>query len=400
MSFDLAGLFAAGLLTFASPCILPLVPLYLATLGGTSVSALREGKRSRRLLASTGAFGAGLAAVFVGLGLGASAAGRLLAEYRGPLLAVSGTIMVAFGLRFLGVLRLPFLDRERRPWLGRVSPGGSLLASFAFGGAFALGWTPCIGPVLGSVLTYTASAGASPARGALYLGVYAAGLVVPLLAAAAFAPAVLRLLDGAKRHLRKLEIATGVLLVGTGALLATDRLILLMPSTGPSAELAVELAAPVAPAALAATPSGAADAGICVDGEGTTCALPAATGAPALDGAALDAAAASAGPAMVEVMSRSCPICRRMEPVVAEARRSCGHVHVEQAYVEESRGSALARRHGVRGVPTFLVLDAKGREVSRLVGEQPLAALVDAMQQVSPQLCGAWPAGAAERSGS
>ncbi|HYG67810.1 MAG TPA: thioredoxin family protein, partial [Anaeromyxobacteraceae bacterium] len=92
------------------------------------------------------------------------------------------------------------------------------------------------------------------------------------------------------------------------------------------------------------------------------------------------------------------PICRRMEPVVAEAERSCGHVHVEKAFVEEPRGAALVRRHGVRGVPTFLVLDGEGEEVSRLVGEQPLEALIGAMQRISPEICARPPA--LERLGS
>lgn len=385
MSFDLAGLFAAGLLTFASPCVLPLVPIYLATLGSTSVGALRGGARSGRLVATTAAFAAGLAAVFVALGLGASAAGRLLSAYRGPLLAVSGAIAIAFGLRFLGVLRLPFLDVERRPWLARVAPGGSLLAAFAFGGAFALGWTPCIGPVLGAVLTFTASAGASPARGALYLGVYAAGLAVPLLAAAAFAPAVLRVLDRAKPHLRAIEIATGVLLVAAGALLASDRLDLVVPP-----------APAPAPAVATAEAVRADEGGICT-GEGATCALPpSALGT----GAAAAPEPRTAGPRVVELMGRSCPICRRMEPVVAAAEQSCASVRVDRIFVEDAGGAALVRRHGVRGVPTFLVLDRSGAEVARLVGEQPLSALVGAMQRVSPALCAAWPSGAAGRSGT
>uniref|UniRef100_UPI001F58F040 cytochrome c biogenesis protein CcdA n=3 Tax=unclassified Anaeromyxobacter TaxID=2620896 RepID=UPI001F58F040 len=248
MSFDIPGLFAAGVLTFLSPCVLPLVPIYLGLLGGASVADVRAGGARGRLVATAFAFAAGLASVFVALGLGASAAAALLAAHREVLLRVAGIVVVLFGLKFLGVLRLPGLDRERRPWLARAAPGGSLLASFAFGGAFALGWTPCIGPVLGSVLTYTASSGASPARGALYLGTYAAGLVAPLLFAAAFAPRALRLLDRVKPHLRKVELATGALLVAVGALLATDRLMILMPPAGGAAQAAGAVAAS-APAA-------------------------------------------------------------------------------------------------------------------------------------------------------
>ncbi|WP_242346956.1 cytochrome c biogenesis protein CcdA [Anaeromyxobacter terrae] len=384
MSFDIPGLFAAGVLTFLSPCVLPLVPIYLGLLGGASVSDVRAGGARGRLVATAGAFAAGLASVFVALGLGASAAGALLAAHREALLRIAGLVVVVFGLGFLGVLRLPGLDRERRPWLARAAPGGSLLAAFAFGGAFALGWTPCIGPVLGSVLTYTASSGASPARGALYLGTYAAGLVAPLLAAAAFAPRALRLLDRVKPHLRKIELATGALLVAVGALLASDRLMLLMPSAGGGAALAA-----AAPPASAPGSAGAGGAATCDASAPAPCDLPA-LGAP---GAPVPAAS---GPALVELVSRTCPVCRGMEPVVAEAERGCPGAHVKRRLVEEPEGAALARRHAVRGVPTFLVLDATGKELRRLVGAQPVDALTDALQLATGRLCDARPLTARE----
>lgn len=378
MTFDLAGLLAAGLLTFASPCILPLVPIYLGLLGGASVAELRGGARRARVVARAAAFALGLTTVFVALGLASAAVGRLLSEHRAGLLASSGALTIAFGLRFLGVLRLPFADRERRPWLGRIAPGGSLVAAYAFGGAFALGWTPCVGPVLGSVLTYTASAGASGLRGALYLGVYAAGIALPLVGAAAFAPRVLRALDGLKPHLRKVEIATGLLLVGAGALLASDRLMALAPSTRsePAAAVAAAALAPAAPAeACAATADGAA------------------CGAHEESWAAPSAAPVAArvrGAAVVELASRSCPVCRAMAPVLEEAERDCA-TRVVRLLVEEPEGAALARRHGVRAVPTFLVLDGAGAEVRRLVGQQPVSAIREALRTVSPLLCGALP---------
>ncbi|ABS28303.1 cytochrome c biogenesis protein CcdA [Anaeromyxobacter sp. Fw109-5] len=387
MSVDIPGLFAAGLLTFLSPCVLPLVPIYLGLLGGASASDVRAGSARGRLVATAGAFSLGLASVFVALGLGASAAGALLEAHRETLLRVAGVVVVAFGLKFLGLLRLPGLDRERRPLLARAAPGGSLLASFAFGGAFALGWTPCIGPVLGSVLTYTVSSGASAARGALYLATYAAGLVAPLLVAAAFAPRALRLLDRVKPHLRKVELATGALLVAVGALLATDRLMVLMPSMGGDAPLALAPGAPPPPAVPIDGDAAPCDASAPSSRE---CALPPIDAAPAEPAGALAAQlAASAGPRVVEVMSRSCPVCRSMEPVVAEAERGCPGAHVQRRLVEEPEGAELARRHGVRGVPTFLVLDGSGREVRRLVGAQSVEALAGALQLATGRLCDA-----------
>jgi cytochrome c-type biogenesis protein len=373
MSFDLPGLFAAGLLTFLSPCVLPLAPIYLGLLAGASVDEVRRGARPGRLVASAAAFSLGLGAVFVALGLAATAAGRVLAEHREILLRVGGVTVLLFGLKFLGVLRIPFLDRESRPLLERLRLGGSLPSAFLFGAAFGLGWTPCIGPVLGAVLTFAASAAASPAEGALYLGTYAAGLTAPLLLLSTAAPRALALLDRAKRHLRKMEVATGLLLVATGALLFSDRLSLLVPEA--------------APAASAAT---------CPTGTAATCAVPAAAPAaregapPAPDLEAILAEAADPRPKVVELVSRACPVCARMEPVVARAKERCAgrSLAIEQRYVEEPPGAELARRHAVRGVPTFLLLDEDGREVSRLVGEQPLAALEGAMRDLTDGRCG------------
>jgi cytochrome c-type biogenesis protein len=385
MSFDLPGLFGAGLLTFVSPCVLPLAPIYLGLLAGASVEEVRRGSRTGRLLASTAAFGLGLGAVFVALGLAATAAGRALAEHRETLLRLGGAVVVLFGLKFLGVLRIPFLDRESRPLLERLRLGGSLPSAFLFGAAFGLGWTPCIGPVLGAVLTFTASAASGPAEGALYLGTYAAGLTAPLLALSAAAPRALALLERARRHLPAMERATGLVLLATGALLFADRLSLLVPEPDPDPA-----------AAAAACPEGSAPA----DRTGATCAVPAPaawTGRPAAPAAepapdlgAILAAAADPRPRVVELVSRACPVCLRMEPVVAQARERCAGraLAVEKRFVEDPAGEQLASRHAVRGVPTFLLLDEEGREVSRLVGEQTLAALESAMRDLTEGRCG------------
>jgi cytochrome c-type biogenesis protein len=381
MTFDLPGIFAAGLLTFFSPCILPIVPLYLSLFAGASVGEVRSGKRTGRLLADTAAFSLGLAAIFAGMGLAATTLGRLLVAHRTVLLQIGGLVIVLAGLKFLGLLRLPVLDSEARPWLRRVVPRANLAGSFALGAAFGLGWTPCIGPVLGAVLTYTATAAARPAMGGLYLAVYAAGLVAPLFAAALAAPLVLGWLDRVKPHLRRIEVATGALLVVVGLLVSTDHLGALTPSLPERAtELAVEASGQPSPGAHGATCTGAAEAG-----GAPSCGLPsAASDAPVLTPITLPS-----GPVMVEVIGRSCPICRRMAPVVAAAEQDCAGraVSVARVWVDDAPGLDLARRYGVRGVPTFLFLDADRREVARLVGEQPLDALVQSLQVLSGAQC-------------
>ncbi len=384
MTLDLPGVFAAGLLTFLSPCVLPLVPLYLALLAGASVREIRAGARQGRLVLTAASFALGLATVFVALGLAAPAASRAISAHRPALLAAGGAAVALLGLRQMGLLRLPFLDRERRPLLARLRGGGSLAGAFAFGAAFALGWTPCVGPALGAVLGYAASASSSPARGALLLGTYAAGLGAPLVAIAAVAPRALALLDRVKPHLRKIEVATGAVLVAFGALLATDRLSFLSsPSFGG------EGATAAAPAASTATP--AAGESCKSTGTGSTCAapLPASPAGDSLDAALAAAHAPPTGPPVVEIVTSHCPVCERMAPVVAAARQRCAgkHLAIEQRTIESAEGAALARSHAVRGVPTFLLLDGKGTEVSRLVGEQPLAALEQAMRDLTGGRC-------------
>ncbi|MEO7092395.1 MAG: cytochrome c biogenesis protein CcdA, partial [Polyangiales bacterium] len=217
---SVAGLFAAGVLTFASPCILPIVPVYLSLLAGASVDALKDGERRGKLVASAVAFCAGLSVVFIALGLGATAAGRLLVEHRTLMLRVGGIAVVLFGLRAVGLLRIGFLDRDARPALARVRTGG-VLRAFVFGAAFAFGWSPCIGPVLATVLTYTASATSRPWVGGVYLGVYAAGLSLPLVVVAALAPLALRWLGRVRAAIPRLEKLTGVAMILAGIFLFT-----------------------------------------------------------------------------------------------------------------------------------------------------------------------------------
>ena len=179
--------------------------------------------------------------------------------------------MLLFGLKFLGVLRVPWLDREYRP--GLESPGrrGGLLGALVFGAAFGFGWTPCIGPVLGAVLTYTASATADPWMGALYLATYAAGIALPLMVTAAIAPTALAWLRRVQAHVRKVEIATGVALSLAGVLMLSDHL---GDLAAPFADdLSSTAAAQPPPAPAAASP--AAPCGLADEHGAVTCGMPA-----------------------------------------------------------------------------------------------------------------------------
>jgi cytochrome c-type biogenesis protein len=367
MSFSVPALFAAGLLTFASPCVLPLVPIYLAMLAGTSASALREGDTGRRLVLSTVSFSAGITAVFVLLGLAASSVGRALASHRVLLAQLAGLAVFLAGLKLMGVLSIPWLDREARPWLAKVKRGGGLLWPFFFGAAFALGWSPCVGPILGSVLVFAAGSG-SAGRAAAYLGVYALGLTLPLFAVSLAAPAALRLLDRAKRRLRAFELASGTLLAALGILFITghDHLLTGAPPAAAAGEVR---------AAMRAT------------GGPTTCGvLP---DQPAETNLAAVPVAEAGMPTMIEFMAAGCPVCQRMATLVAAAARDCSRhgVRIEQIDLATAAGRARASRYGVLGVPTFLFLERDGTEVARLVGEQPQTVLRQSLEILAGQQC-------------
>ncbi len=391
-------IFTAGLLTFASPCVLPLIPIHLSVLAGASVGDLKRGARTAHALAAASAFSLGLGVVFVLLGMAASVAGRTVLEHRAVLLQLGGLVVFLFGLKFLGYLRVPWLERDARPALERLGGRGGIAGGFVFGAAFGLGWTPCIGPILGSVLTYAASSGVSAARGAYYLALYAAGIAVPLLVTAAMAPLALRWHRLLLPHVRRLEVATGVLLAVFGLLLLTDQLGLVAPSLGPSLPVTTTAAAPAGGAGVQHGPAiafadPARQGATCEEGgSGHGCALPDVPTAP--PGTQMEAgiAAESGKPRLVEFLSRSCPICRRMEPVLQAAEGDCtGH---GLSFVRVDVGTAAGRRaadeYRVRGVPTFVLLDPTGNEVARLVGEVPIKVLRQSLEVLAGEKCDAF----------
>lgn len=222
---SLAVAFVGGVVSFASPCVLPLVPAYLSVITGLGTTAVREGGRrhSRRVLVTAGGFVAGFTAVFVALGLSVTAVGRALTADRVLLTRVSGLIVLAMALFLAGslILRAPWLYQERRwhPVLDRFGP----LAAPVAGVAFGFGWTPCIGPVLTSVLALAATSGQA-GRGALLLFAYSAGLAVPFLAAALALDRLSGPFGFVKRHFTALTATSATVLAGFGTLLALNRM--------------------------------------------------------------------------------------------------------------------------------------------------------------------------------
>jgi cytochrome c-type biogenesis protein len=211
-----AAALVAGIVSFLSPCVLPLVPPYLIYLTGTSIEHLADGEPQPRVKRETvGAailFVLGFSTIFVALGASASAIGALLLRWSGPLATIAGIIIIVMGLHFLGFTRIGLLMREKR--LGMPKPVG-LWGAYVMGLAFAFGWTPCIGPILAAILAVAASE-KTVAQGATLLGVYSVGLGIPFVVAAFAVEPFAAFLTRFRRHLGTVEKTMGVLLVLTG----------------------------------------------------------------------------------------------------------------------------------------------------------------------------------------
>lgn len=219
VSFPLA--FAAGLVSFLSPCVLPVVPSYLAFVSGMTLEELRDGSAGsarRGALLHSALFVLGFAAVFMTLGWAASAAGQRLAHVLPWLNRAGGIALVVFGLYLTGLLQLGALSRERRLHLAARPPGRA--GSFLVGVAFGAGWTPCIGPILASILLYAGMEG-TRGQGAALLATYALGLGIPFVAASAMFNGFLASLQRVKRWMVPLSRLAGAVLVLVGLMMVT-----------------------------------------------------------------------------------------------------------------------------------------------------------------------------------
>jgi cytochrome c-type biogenesis protein len=240
---------AAGVLSFLSPCVLPLMPAYLSYVTGMSLEDLRRGPptsgiRSRRLWIGSLGFVGGFSAVFIALGASATVVGRLLSGLRFEVLGATitpvtfaGVVIIAFGLHLLGVVPIPWLYRERRL---HVDAAGSALSAALLGAAFAFGWTPCIGPVLGGILTLAASQ-TDVGLGILLLALYSAGLALPFLAMSASLERFFGLFARVRPHFRAIEVGSGLLLLAVGLLVVSERMTLLNSYFGFLGDLVISL---------------------------------------------------------------------------------------------------------------------------------------------------------------
>jgi cytochrome c-type biogenesis protein len=214
----------AGLVSFLSPCVLPLVPPYLVFLAGTSLERLADKEPERRVRRDTVAaallFVLGFSTVFVALGASASVIGSLIRAYSGPLAIVAGVVIIIMGLHFLGITPIAWLHRQKRL---EVSKPVGLWGAYVIGLAFAFGWTPCIGPILAAILAVAASE-QTVTKGAALLAVYSLGLGIPFIIAAFAIEPFAAFLARFKNYLHRVEQAMGALLVLTGIAFMTGSL--------------------------------------------------------------------------------------------------------------------------------------------------------------------------------
>lgn len=222
--------FIAGIISFISPCVLPIVPGYISFVSGVSLQELRERdvldrEKRRRLLRQVGAnsvaFVLGFSLVFVALGASATYVGQWFAENRVWLARIAGAVIIVFGLHTMGLTPIKWLNYEKR-FQSNSKPLG-LAGSFLIGLAFAFGWSPCIGPILAGVLVLAATQD-TVQQGVLLLGVYSLGLGLPFIATGLAINQFLNVFSRVKKHMKLVEVVAGVLLVAVGVLVATDKL--------------------------------------------------------------------------------------------------------------------------------------------------------------------------------
>jgi cytochrome c-type biogenesis protein len=225
MDISFVGAAFAGLLSFLSPCILPIVPFYLSYLAGVGMNQISadadiDNKTRMRAVLAACFFAAGVITIFMGLGAAATTFGQVVREYFDILRWIAAAIIIAMGLHFLGVIKIGILYRQLRADAGGTS-NVSLAGAYVIGLAFAFGWTPCVGPVLAAIL-FTAAGSDTALNGAMLLFVYGLGMTAPFILAALFIGPFMRWMSGFRQHLGLIEKIMGGLLIVFGVLIATN----------------------------------------------------------------------------------------------------------------------------------------------------------------------------------
>ncbi len=391
-NITIAIAFAAGLLSFLTPCVLPLVPGYVSLISGVSVEHLkgedgesRSSSAMRAVIINSLAFNAGISFIFIALGITAGEIGKVL--FSSPWVRIiGGLIIVAFGLQMMGVLKIGALYRDTRKF-SDDKPRGPL-GSALLGMAFAAGWTPCIGPILGGIIGLAAASGGWKS-GLILSAFYSAGLALPFLIVGLTMNAFLGFYAKFRRHLHKVEVASGILLIVIGLMVAFNILTWLSAFLSPyvpNAENLVKQEAPAAPVAQPAAPSGqnaAANAEPAPEVDLTT-----------LDGKPLKVSELRGQVVLLNFWATWCVPCRSEIPSLNAMQRDLSgrgfkvvgvttedsadlvrdyQKDVKQEYTVALGDAGVANKYAVGVLPTTFIIDRQGRIRHKIIGEKSRA---------------------------
>ena len=390
-NITIAIAFVAGILSFLTPCVLPLVPGYISLISGVSVEHLKGGEGASRsaarraVIVNSLAFNAGVSLIFVLLGATAGKIGEVL--FSSPWLRViGGLVVIGFGLQMMGVLKIGALYRDTRKF-SDDKPSGPLSAAL-LGVAFAAGWTPCIGPILGGIIGLAATSGGWKS-GLILSAFYSAGLALPFLFVGLAMSSFLSFYANFRRHLHKVEIASGVLLIVIGLMIASNSLTWVAALASrylPNAENVLKNDAPAAPPAAskpASSAPGAADAEPAPDVELKT-----------VDGKTVKVSDLRGQVVLLNFWATWCVPCRSEIPSLSAMQRDLGgrgfkvlgvttydsadvvrdyQKDVKQEYTVATGDDSVANRYAVGTLPTTFIIDRQGRVRHKIIGERSRA---------------------------
>ncbi|MBN2723973.1 MAG: thioredoxin fold domain-containing protein [Deltaproteobacteria bacterium] len=333
---DLTKIFLAGIGTYLTPCVYPLIPIYLSSLVGTEMKDVKGFARGQLMMRAM-VFSFGFILVFSLMGIGAAGIGTFIEDHRTVFQLAGGILVGLFALKFLGIIHIPLMDRVIRADDSNMHKNVGLLSSFLMGFFFAAGWSPCIGPILGSVLTYTASKTADPMTGMLYLTVYGLGFSVPLLITAFFAEAGISFINRTSKFLGYFEKIIGVVLLFTAVYFFSNSL----------------------------------------------------SGGGSCPHSGKDPAKPSGKPLLVEFYKQDCAVCKEMKPVIDNIYKTCDGKNVDIRTIDVSKNEYknYIKKYHLKGVPTFIFISADGEEEARLIGRQSRDSIIQAISAMIGEQC-------------